>query len=248
MGKALARSTAVDEAPEIWDDPEDMPYNPATTLDFIGRDAANLLAAAARHGSPSNADLSDDAIHADIFLSAKALEARFAAWADEIPAEWLPISLPRELIPQEVIEAGVLGDHCHIYSHTSVCATWNSWRVGQMRILGLQADYEPMESKRDAVLQIQQLADDILASLPYMLGDKMKPRAIHAMDIVYPWLPGQDVPTNHYQSAAAFGGLGLWVPMKAILDLMQYMRGDQIRFTGAQSSRIGKLYDVQDPK
>ncbi|KAL8728235.1 MAG: hypothetical protein Q9166_005538 [cf. Caloplaca sp. 2 TL-2023] len=248
VGKALARSMPVDDAPEIWDDPEDMPYNPATALDLIGKDAADILAVAAEHGSPSNADFSDDAFHADIFLRAKAIDARYAAWLEEIPQEWWPFPVPRELNPQEVIEAGVLGDHCDVYSHVSVCLTWNSWRVSRIRVLALLADYEEAELKLDATLQIQQLVDDILASIPYMLGSKTRPTEMYNMDFVYPSIPGQGVPATHHQSAAAFGGLSLWVPMRAILDFRQYMRGDQLRFTGQQFARIGRLYDVRNPK
>ncbi|KAL8683938.1 MAG: hypothetical protein Q9186_000149 [Xanthomendoza sp. 1 TL-2023] len=247
VGKALARSTPVDDAPEIWDDPDDMPYNPATFMDFIGRDTANLLAKAAKHGSPANTDSSNNNIHADIFWQAKALEARFAAWAEDVPAEWLPFAVPRHLIPQEVIAAGVLGDHCDVYSHTSVCATWNSWRVGRIKILVLLANYEQIESKQDAVLQIQRLGDDILASLPFMLGSKIQPAEMHNTDFVYPSIPGEGVPASHYQSAAAYGGLSLWVPMIAILENNQYMRDDQMCFTGQQFARIGRLYDVRNP-
>ncbi|KAL8850933.1 MAG: hypothetical protein Q9221_004133 [Calogaya cf. arnoldii] len=249
VGKALARSMPVDDAPEIWDDPtQDMPYNPATSLDFIGRDTANLLARVAEHGPPSNADFSETEIHTDIFLEAKALDARYAQWAEEVPTEWLPFSVPRESIPQEIIDAGMNGDYCHIYSHTSVCTTWNDWRVQHMRILSLIADYEVTEAKNDAVLQVQRLADDIHASVPFMLGNKVKPSEMHDMGFLYPSIPGQSVPASHYQSAAAYGGLTLWVPMRAILDFRQYMRGDQILFTIQQFHRIGRLYDVRNPQ
>ncbi|KAL8658771.1 MAG: hypothetical protein Q9226_000796 [Calogaya cf. arnoldii] len=249
IGKALSRSMPVDNAPEIWDDPsEDMPYNPATSLDFIGRDTANLLARAAEHGPPSNAGLSETEIHTDIFLEAKALDARYAQWAEEVPTEWLPFSVPWESIPQKIIDAGMNGDYCHIYSHTSVCSTWNDWRVQHMRILSLIADYEETEAKNDAVLQVQRLADDIHASIPFMLGNKVKPSEMHDMGFVYPSIPGQSVPASHYQSAAAYGGLTLWVPMRAILDFRQYMRADQILFTIQQFQRMGRLYDVRNPQ
>lgn len=247
IGKALAHSMPVDDAPEIWDDPsEDMPYNPATSLDFIGRDTANLLARAAEHGLPSNADFWDHEIHTGIFLEAKALDARYAQWAEQVPTEWLPFSVPRELIPQEIIDAGVNGDYCHIYSDTSVCSTWNTWRVQHIRILSLMADYEETEAKYDAVLRIQRLADDIHASVPFMLGNKVKPSWMHTMDIVYPSIPGHSVPASHYQSAAAYGGHTLWVPMRTILDFGRYMRGDQILFTIEQFQRIGRLYGVRN--
>ncbi|KAL8888284.1 MAG: hypothetical protein Q9205_002351 [Flavoplaca limonia] len=249
VNKALSRSKPVDNAPEIWDDPsEDMPYNPATSLDFIGRDTANLLARAAEHGLPPNPYPSDNQIHTNILLEAEALDARYAQWAEEVPTEWLPFSVPRDSIPQEVLDAGVNNHYCHIYSHTSVCSTWNAWRVQRMRILGLLADYQEIELKDDAILHIQRLADDIHASIPYMLGNKVKPGEMHGMDYVYPSIPGHSVPASHYLTAAAYGGLNLWVPMRAILDYRRYMRGDQILFTVEQFHRIMKLYDVRMPQ
>ncbi|KAL9035179.1 MAG: hypothetical protein Q9180_004998 [Flavoplaca navasiana] len=247
VNKALSRSKPVDDAPEIWDDPsEDMPYNPATSLDFIGRDTANLIAKAAEHGLPPNSYPLDNQIHTNILLEAEALDARYAQWAEEVPTEWLPFSVPRDSIPQEVLDAGVNNHYCHIYSHTSVCSTWNAWRVQRMRILGLLADYQEIESKADAILHIQRLADDIHASIPYMLGNKVKPGGMHDMDYVYPSIPGHSVPASHYPTAAAYGGLNLWVPMRAILDYRRYMRGDQILFTVQQFHRIMKLYDVRN--
>ncbi|CAL8584778.1 hypothetical protein XPA_010364 [Xanthoria parietina] len=248
VSKALARSMPVDNAPEIWEDPsEDMPYNPATSLDFIARDTANLAARAAEHGLPSDADSLDrEIIHSDIFLEAKVLEARYAQWAEQVPTEWLPFSVSRDLLPHSIIEAGLNGDYCHIYTHTSVCTTWNDWRVQHIRILGLIADYGGTEAKNDAVLHIQRLTDDIHASVPFMLGDKVKPSQMHIMDYVYPSIPGQRVPASHYQSAAAFGGLALWVPLRAILEFGRYMRDDQIVFTIQQFHRVGRLYDVRN--
>ncbi|KAL8915886.1 MAG: hypothetical protein Q9172_006588 [Xanthocarpia lactea] len=246
VGKALARASPVDDAPEIWDDPaEEMPYNSATSLDFIGRDTANLLAKAANHGLPANADSSDGEIHTDIFSQARALDARYAEWAEQVPIEWLPVSVPRESIPQGIIDAGFNGDHCDIYSHTSVCLTWNSMRVQRIRVLSLIADYQKTGSERDAILLLQRLADDILASLPYMLGDKVKPSDLHDMGFVYPSIPGQSVPASHHQSAAAYGGLTLWDPVRAILEFRQYMRDDHIIFSIQQLQRIGRLYDVR---
>ncbi|KAL8791226.1 MAG: hypothetical protein Q9213_000183 [Squamulea squamosa] len=244
--KALICSMPVDSAPEIWDDPsEDMPYNPATSIDFLGRDAANLLALAADHGSPLNADSSDTEIHSNICLQAKALNARYAQWSEQVPAEWLPFSVPLELIPQEIIQAGVNGDHCDVYTHTSVCSIWNDWRAHRIRILSLIADHEEIDSRREAVLQIQRIADDIHASLPYMLGNKVEPSELNDMDIIYPPIPGQSVPASHYQSAAAYGGHTLWVPMRTVLAFQQYMREDQISFTTQQFRRIERLYDVR---
>ncbi|KAL8709800.1 MAG: hypothetical protein Q9220_005586 [cf. Caloplaca sp. 1 TL-2023] len=250
VSAALANSTFVDESPEVWDDPDDMPYNPATLLDFICLEAANTLAAAAELISSTQTDnkSDDDAALSSILGRANAGDARFSSWPSHIPQEWTPVSLPRKLIPQEIIDAGVHGDHCDIYSYTSVCNTWNSWRAAYIKTLVLLADYDQTTAKRGIVLHIQQLADDVLASIPFLLGSKVKPADMYDMDIVYPCLPGKTVSASHYQSAAAFGGSTLWAPMRAILDFMHYMREDQIQFTMRQFRRLGTLYDARMTK
>ncbi|KAL8668821.1 MAG: hypothetical protein Q9168_006564 [Polycauliona sp. 1 TL-2023] len=253
VGKALARTMPVDNSPEIWDDPPgEMPYNPATSLDFIGKDTANLVARAAQH-SLANLSDRDSEVHTDIYLEALALDARYAQWAAEVPIDWLPFSLPLASIPASIIAAGLNTSYCHIYTSISVSFTWNSYRVTRMRILSLIADYEPPSpsstlNQKTTLSHIQRLADDIHASLPYILGNKLEASDMHDTDFIYPCIPGRSVPESHYQSAAAQGGLTLWVPMQAILRLRRYIRGDQIAFTVRQFHRIARLYDMQNPE
>ncbi|KAL8951179.1 MAG: hypothetical protein Q9222_002839 [Ikaeria aurantiellina] len=250
VGAALVTSAFVDESPEIWDDPADMPYNPATLLDFIGLEAANTLAAAVELISSSRVgEASDDGATLSSKLDrAKAVDAKFSLWPSHVPQEWSPASLPRKLIPQEIIDAGVHGDHCDIYTYISVCDAWNSWRTTRIRILALLGDYDQTGMKRGIVLHIQQLADDILASIPFLLGSKVEAADMYDNSFVYPCLPGQTVSASHYQSAAAFGGITLWVPLRAIVDFMHYMREDQIHFTMRQFRRLGTLYDAKMAK
>ncbi|KAL8720333.1 MAG: hypothetical protein Q9225_002795 [Loekoesia sp. 1 TL-2023] len=245
VSNALATSMYVPEASEIWQDPEQMPYNPATLLDAMRVPVANLLAAVAEHASPGQRESLSDEARFEILPRAKAVYASFESWPSLVPQDWWPIHLYRRLIPQQIIDAGLHGDHCDLYPHTSVCETWLVWRTSRVRILSLIADLDQSDSKHDVLLQIQQTADDILASVPFMLGSKSDPAAIYDTEFVYPCLPGETVSVGHYHCAAAFGGLTLWLPLRILLANVRHLRDDQIQFSVQQVRRLARLYDIR---
>ncbi|KAL8970116.1 MAG: hypothetical protein Q9183_001673 [Haloplaca sp. 2 TL-2023] len=245
ISKALANSMAVEEVPEIWDDPGVMPQTPAILLNPIYLEAANVLAFAAENPAPPPAGLLHDEVVSNVLISAEAVEAKFAAWQMQVPAEWWPTTLSRDSVPQEIIDAGFLGDTCEIYSDTSVCDMWNSFRTTRLQILCLIADYDLTDSRHSIVMQIQQTVDDILASIPFMLGNKIKPAGMYDTVFVYPSLPGENVSMIHYQKAAAFGGLTLFAPLRTLFSFLRYLRGDQKQFALQQFRRLGCLYDVR---
>ncbi|KAL8767379.1 MAG: hypothetical protein Q9203_001282 [Teloschistes exilis] len=244
---ALVNTMPVDETPEIWHDPEQMPHNPAIMLDAICVEAANVLAAAAEPTFCSESEGLRYETTASILNRAKAVEDRFAAWESRVPEEWWPIPLPREVVPQEIVDAGFHGDYCDVYSNTSVCATLNNFRSTRLRTLCLLASYDQTESRSKRILQIQRTVDDILAAVPYMLGSKSEAAGMYETDFIYPCLPGQSISMAHYQTAAAFGGLTLFGPLRALFSFARFLRVDQMQFAGQQFRRLGVLYDVRMP-
>ncbi|KAL9577402.1 MAG: hypothetical protein Q9212_006384 [Teloschistes hypoglaucus] len=248
VSKALDNTMPVDETPEIWHDPEQMPHNPAIMLDAICVEAANVLAAAAEHTFCSESDELRYETSASIMNRANAIEDRCATWESRVPEEWWPTPLPREVVSQEIVDAGFHGDYCDVYSNTSVCATLNNFHSTRLRILCLLASYDDeTESKSKRILQIQRTVDDILASIPYMLGSKSEAAGMYETDFVYPALPGQSISMVHYQTAAAFGGLTLFGPLRALFSFARFLRADQMQFAGQQFRRLGVLYDVRMP-
>ncbi|KAL8870621.1 MAG: hypothetical protein Q9174_003376 [Haloplaca sp. 1 TL-2023] len=245
VSKALANSMAVEQVPEIWDDPGEMPKNPATLLTSICLEAANVLATAAKYPAIPSSGLLHDEVVSNMLFSAEAVEAKFAAWQMQVPAEWWPTTLSRDSAPQEIIDAGFLGDSCDIYSDTSVCDVWNSFRTTRLRVLSLIADYDLTDSRQSTVMQIQQTVDEIFASIPFMLGSKVEPAGMYETEFVYPSLPGENVSMIHYQKAAATGGLTLFTPLMTLFSFMRYLRGDQKQFALQQFRRLGCLYDVR---
>ncbi|KAL8664177.1 MAG: hypothetical protein Q9202_003255 [Teloschistes flavicans] len=247
VSKALDNAMPVYETPEIWHDPEPMPQNPAIILDAICVEAANVLAAAVEDTFVFKSDVPRYETSTMIMSRAKAVDDRFALWESRVPEEWWPTPLPREDVPQEIVDAGFHGDYCHVYSNTSVCATLNSFRSARLRILCLLADNDQTGSRSKRILQIQRTVDDTLVSIPYMLGSKSEPAGMYDTDFVYPAPPGQSVSMAHYQNAAAFGGLTLFGPLRMLFSLARYLRADQIRFAGQQFKRLGVLYDMRMP-
>ncbi|KAL8841795.1 MAG: hypothetical protein Q9170_000828 [Blastenia crenularia] len=208
---------------------------------------ANLLGAAAQYASPARMETLSEETRLQIVARAKETFANYESWPSLVPEDWWPIALPRKLISQQILDAGVLGQHCDIYPHTSVCESWLVWRTTRIRILSLMVDFDQAGSKDNVMLQIEQTADDILASVPFMLGSKCEPADMYDMDFVYPCLPGETVSVDHYRSAAAFGGLTLWIPLKTLLEHARHLRKDQMQFTQQQLRRIAVLYDVRLP-
>ncbi|KAL8940961.1 MAG: hypothetical protein Q9211_002026 [Gyalolechia sp. 1 TL-2023] len=247
VSSALANSMPVPEASEIWEDPGQMPYNPATLLDTMRVQVAKVLAAAAEYASSGNGESLGDERRSKILSSAKTTFSRYDSWPSLVPQDWRPIALQRSLIPQPIIDAGVHGDHCDLYPSMSVCEIWLIWYTSRVRILSVIADFEPLESNQDAVLQMQRTADDIFAAVPYVLGSKSEPAGMYNTMFVYPHLPGETVSLERYRSAAAFGGLALWIPLSTLLDNMRYLMIDQSQFSLKHIRRLGRLYDVRMP-
>ncbi|KAL9016686.1 MAG: hypothetical protein Q9185_005965 [Variospora sp. 1 TL-2023] len=197
---ALATGMHVQEVSEVWQDPEQLPSNPATLLDAMSLQAANFLAAAATHANSKPSDK----VRSNLLLRARTVASRLEIWPSLVPQEWWPVPFARESIPQEIAEAGLHGDHCDMYHDTSVCDTWLTWRSTCLRVFAFVADYEQGEAKSDAVLHLQQTVDDIFAAVPFMLGSKSMPAdmfdtAFNASTAPTTTKLNTQAPTEHHQ-------------------------------------------------
>ncbi|KAI4125651.1 MAG: hypothetical protein LQ338_004143 [Usnochroma carphineum] len=235
------------EASEIWQDPEHMPSNPAILLDTMCLQAANVLAAAAQLAPLDKVEILSHEIRFQILSRAKAVDSELATWPFLVPQDWWPVTLERSSIPQDIVNAGLHGDHCDVYPDTCICGIWLSWYSTRLKIFGIVADFDQIEYKMDAVLRIQQTVDFMFAAVPFMLGSKSKPAGLFEYGFKYPCLPGQSISRAHYHAAAAFGGHTLWPPLKAILEHKRHLRPDQAHFAIQQLRRLRILYDARMP-
>ncbi|KAI9710811.1 MAG: hypothetical protein M1812_007359 [Candelaria pacifica] len=245
---AIADCTPVDTSAEVWQDSDQLPQNPATLLDIMSVEVANVLSAENQppervveleevetDASPPISNLLDRAI---------AAEARLASWPEIVPRNWIPVRIPRNSIPQVVVDAGLYGAYCEVYPDIVICSTWNSWRTIRLKILSLIARLDPEGSGIQAVTTIQQLADDICASIPFSIGSRTEPALFSESAAIYPSVEGQSLPTNHVRAALAVGGWSLFSPLKEIINVRMYLRLGHREWVREQLFRLAKIYDV----
>lgn len=246
--RAIQFTSPLDETSGLWDDYEEMSYNPATLLDAMLIKVANLLPKADRPSAmitdldPDEIELCDDGF--EIGVQAEAVDAGLATWPKFVPASWIPIQVPADNVQQSALEAGFYGDECDIYPDIVVCSTWNEWRVARLKVLSLVASTGNDESRYQAMQTIQGLVDGICASVPFSLGDRVKPGQLYEAQIVYPTLPGRPMSEAHQRTASAYGGWYLFAPFKEIMKVAMYLREGQQEWVTGQLFRLATIYGV----
>ena len=233
-------ATPIDTSSVVWEDPLDMPQNPATVLNLISVEVANVLALEKSILSEENSNATVETL-SNVVEVAKTADARLATWPNFVPAGWLPKRVPMATVPESVTRAGVYGDGFDIYPDVLVCCTWNFWRSARLRLLALITRYEFNE---EAIASIQELADGVCGTVPFILGDRTAPTAMFAADVAYPSMEGQAVPPGHHQLAAGFGGWYITTPIHRVLILGMYLREGQEAWLQRQGQRLGRIYDI----
>lgn len=197
----------------IWEeDLDDMPRNPATLLDLMSVEVADLLADAA-HAPPRVIYSSDDEDESwngtdELLRRAQAIDTGLASWPETLPLHWYPIRVFKDNIPQEVIDAGIYEDSCDIYPDIMICSTWNDWRVARLKVLRLIAKLRLLsrldrgENSAQSINEMQQLVDGICASVPFCLGSRIEPAPLYQAEVVYPGLRGRLTSKEHRKTAS----------------------------------------------
>ena len=218
-----------------------MPHNPATTLDLMSVEVANILNQEASISSLESEDKAD--LLEDLLERAKLVDERLAHWMAVVPLYWFPTSTSAKDIPQSVRDAGIYGDACDIYPDIMIAITWNDWRWTRMRILALLARYG---DEKSTLTTIQSLADDVCASIPFVLGDRTEFMPMYATKNTYPSAEGRPLPKAHRQNAAAFGGWYMLTPLRETVQMAKYLRKGQVEWILGQMKRLAKIYEATD--
>ena len=245
--RAIQTTSPIDVNADVWQESYDLPHTPASLLDTLIVEVANTLAQG--YSTPDRVSVTgrDDTViieNPTILSRAKKLDADLAEWSKVIPAHWIPVPVSKDYLPVKVINAGLYAQTCDIYHDVIVCATWNDWRIARLNILALIARCTNGEERANAIKSIQELADAICASIPFCLGSRTTPAPLHAADITYPTLPGQEVKKLHYRTAAAYGGWYLFAPMKQVAAVRMYLREGQATWVKLQLRRLAAIYDI----
>lgn len=248
VSRAIQTSSPIDTTTEVWQDSERAIYTPASLLDLLTVDVANLLALAhsdatsvPRVGEEDKTELRDYGL----VQRAKDIDAKLALWPSLTPTNWTAIPVSSEHIPDSVVKAGFYGETCEIYKDVIICSTWNDWRIARLKVLPLIARSTSGSECANVIATIQELADSICTSIPFCLGSRTTPAPMHTLDVSYPTLPNQETPRLHYRTAAAYGGWYLFAPMQQVVAVQRYLREGQAIWTRQQLRRLANIYDIK---
>ena len=130
--RSIQFSLPIDTASGLWEDTDATIGNPATMLDFLSVDVANLLGTA-KDQSPLFIDITQGDNERDIVLNelsrfftrAKTVHDRLTNWLYVLPTNWFPHRLSAEDVPRSIVEAGMYGSYCDIFPDIIICSTFN---------------------------------------------------------------------------------------------------------------------------
>jgi hypothetical protein len=91
---------------------------------------------------------------------------------------------------------------------------------------------------------IQQLADDICASIPFYLGDRTRSGKMGDRNAQYPHAAGSSVPSTHYQMAPVSGGYQLLGVFSTLLNMDIKLRDGQRQWISGQLRRLSTIYNL----
>lgn len=226
---------------------------PRNKLEAIRLHIANLqamvMAHPRRHIDPS--------IHTknmqQIINRAAIIENMLASWYANLPIEWYPTRIPiTNDFPRSIIEAGLYKQLCDVYPGISIAGILNKYRWSLLRIKEITIHCLTQQTKTLTIMsknahtlnQMQLLADDICASIPYHLGDRVTAGWLGDKTVHYPCLPGQKLPEGQHQMAQAIGGWHLIDPLKELMTMKVKLRAGQREWVGQQMMRIAAIYNI----
>lgn len=233
-----------------------LPQNTANRLAVISAKAAELrrLAKIVLHSQSTLA--STDEIHRILNIALE-INSQFKIWAQSVPENWAwypasgfdcPPERPRELF--------VYQDRIDFYSESNMAKVWNSYRSRRMMILFTILDcvYKLGPSYNDILacyaedsLQVmQELVDDICASVPYLFGTKTYGGPGDRACFEYPYYGTTKLSAEHRRAAAALGPWSLSEPFKTSLSAVGLRKG-QKKWIVRQIMRIGASYHLKGP-
>lgn len=158
-------------------------------------------------------------------------DAHISTWTTLIPVSWHPVYIKAD--PDFDSYNGL----CGIYPHFGVMNIYNHWRCVRINLLSS----DPGDSNPD----LQDLIDEICASVPFGLGNRNQGGPIYQPGWKYPHLEGAPTSYEHYRIACTLGGFYLARPLMQIMGLQVRLRDGQREWVGRQLRRIARLYEMK---
>ncbi|KAI4235404.1 MAG: hypothetical protein LQ352_008093 [Teloschistes flavicans] len=194
---------------------------------------------------------------AEILNYASDVEAQVSTWPSYVPEDWrYKPSHTFDDLPSYESKLYVYNRRCDIYQDIWIASTWNSYRSTQLVIqylilqtlAYLNPDHHTPLGRRifTAICRVQEMCDDICASVPFNLGNKTFGGPFDRKEVRYPD-DGVSKPTDDYRkSAAGLGGRFLIEPLKTAKKAI-CLREGQSEWIGRQIERIQRIHLLKKP-
>ncbi|MCJ1244192.1 hypothetical protein MMC30_001390 [Trapelia coarctata] len=228
---------------------EIMPCSAANRLTLVEGQVANLLSSARCVFRNAYAVLDSQLV--SLACSAMDVQKNLLDWTHTVPKEWTP-KAARDKSPATLSKFQAYGTRMDIYPDVWVVSIWNTYRIlhitvqmvittcWRMRKTMYGAPSDSERSSETVPSTIQELVDDICASVPFCLGDRTEaePEAIE-----YPCAEGLKIPIDHQRAAVNLSGWFLIGPIKGCL-MVTGLQETQFQWLKSQISRIAKFYGL----
>ncbi|KAK2594039.1 hypothetical protein QQS21_008258 [Conoideocrella luteorostrata] len=171
------------------------PQNPSASLDAIGATVAALRARYAQNLSALSDTLGD------LAAEAKAIDQQLLTWSWSVPEHWKP----RKITSGQDFDLSIPAyrSTCEVYPSSQIANIWNMWRVHRIllfKIVFESLHREPQVENLVGYEQIfQELVDAICYSVPFYLGNRVRPMHITDFDDCSISLCGHSIPSQDSQ-------------------------------------------------
>lgn len=195
----------------------------------------------------------------DLVVLARKVDENLTKWESSVPDSWRP-KPASDTTPAALVKFQAYGTTMDIYPDLWVASTWNSYRFLRLVVQGIlikcmarDPSCRPSEMPHGPLSYIQtmqKLVDEICASVPFAIGDKLSPGQ---KVVEYPWVRGALTPANHRRAASAVGPWLLLGPLTNCLEPetsagleVEVVGVEQRRWIIAQMGRSRRLYGLKD--
>ncbi|KPI45581.1 uncharacterized protein AB675_470 [Cyphellophora attinorum] len=203
---------------------------PISRLDSVIADMANLSADIREYG------FGDSKYGGTYHQRCVEIIAQLRAWRQSIPRSWEACAIDQHQLHPTITAAGIYEGLCDVYSTHTVAQMMNFWRVLSLTALRLLSQLGPASQAPSITTEIQVIVDEICASVPFHLGNRMtyhtENTSLH-YPIVPPWLafqtayvdaagqPTTPTATDHIRNAIFKGA---WLILTPLCTLMDFSR------------------------
>ena len=243
---ALQNGTTVEPTPPAWG-PEmsKLPQNAASRLSHLSQEAANVLAIGKATLSLPEPSVT---LIGEIVADAQRVDSRLLLWQASLPLHWHPVPA-NDLSLAALIQFQAYGTVMDIYSDLWVVSVYNSFRELRMSVnllllaciarMGTHfrppGPFGPLAHR----IVVQRQADEICASLPFALGDRITNEATE--EVSFPWIPGSTPSSQHRNAAMGVGSWSLMGPLGACMKI-PFLPQSQREWIQVQLRRMESFY------